>query len=390
MSRPYAPRSFLRHIPAELLREFFTMARLPSSVEWDEVADGDIEPVFAAWQALPPTDRERVEQAFRQVHDLATEDGVRALVTESKFQNRDKSEQLERLDGHYAKVLWAYIHDQPVFEVAATLYHADSLSPRFWRKRNGFPQVVPDERREAIVRLEQELSAYYLREQGRGHRCTVEVYSRRGRVYYFTYLDDYTGTFIGHVNGARLRRIPQRPAFEVVFVFHPEAGELDLYARGDKWVKQDLEDLFARVALGNAAAAVDPGRPVFELDPLIARDFPFPTDPADGIAGVRVRKLRVAAGADGRRITLEAAAKGPREDVYDLIDGWMNRERVAPGRVRVSRVTLRLDYVRSGPGRAMGMTFDLSWPDGTTLTGLGDRERELGEKYLRRWGIARA
>lgn len=71
------------------------------------------------------------------------------------------------------------------------------------------------------------------REQGRGQACTVEPYERNGALYLFLYLDDYTETHVGQNQFGKLERKPLRSAFEVVFVYNPVNGTLDLYAECD-------------------------------------------------------------------------------------------------------------------------------------------------------------
>jgi hypothetical protein len=45
--------------------------------------------------------------------------------------------------------------------------------------------------------------ALLYREQGRGHRCTVEHYARDECLYLFAYVDDYVETHTAHDAGSR-------------------------------------------------------------------------------------------------------------------------------------------------------------------------------------------
>src|SRR5262245_59468653 len=89
MKRHYAPRTFLRHVPKALLERFFRRHSLLGGLAWDALADGDIDPIYEVWQALPAPDRERVEMLFREADGLATPEGVRILVEEGRFHGVD-------------------------------------------------------------------------------------------------------------------------------------------------------------------------------------------------------------------------------------------------------------------------------------------------------------
>jgi hypothetical protein len=389
VSRPYAPRAFLRHVPPDLLRQFCDGQRIPLDLDWSALADGDVDPVYDAWLALPAADRERAEAMFRHVHEMATPFGVRTLVEEAVFQEHAVPPDLDELDGHHAKALWALLHYAPVFHTARVFVHSANLPSRYWRKRTGLPRVAPDSAPAARTALQNALADFYRREQGRGQRVTVEHYPRQGKWhYFFAYPDDYTGIYIGHNALGRLQRVPQRPAFEVVFVYDPAAGSLDLYAQGDKRVRAVLEDAFCEHILRCEPAAA-PSKPAYELNGLLDPGFWFPHDPADGVREVRVRRLRVAVAGSNRRLILEADPGGPPGDVHAMIDEWVNTANVPRSRMLATQATLAVTYLSAEDGRERTLTFTVSHPDSCDLKGKPEEQRDLGDKYLRRWGIAR-
>ncbi len=309
----YTPKTFFRLVPKDLLRRYFADRNELTDFPWDEAEDGgDVAPLFEAWQELPPAERAETESAFRAVWDLSSADGARILIEEGEFHQLDLATALDALDGFQHKALWVYVEHQRVFRVAHDINHADKLHRRYWRTRKDMPLKEPDDSTAMLEALGMAISAFY-REQGRGYDCRVECYLRGGRRhYYFAYPSDYTDTFVGYDGSGRFVRRAQKPAFEVVFVYDPIDGTLDLFAQGGKKVGRQLQEIFGRVILGEELGPENRVVTPFELHGLKSRDFAFPTDPADGIIEVRVKALRLAILGGSRRVTLEVDVGGAR------------------------------------------------------------------------------
>jgi hypothetical protein len=171
-----------------------------------------------------------------------------------------------------------------------------------------------------------------------------------------------------------------------VFVYDSQEGVLDLYAQGDRRLKAELRRIFCTVILHIEGGAGQCGDRTYDLNFLCSRGFTFPTDAADGIEEVRIRRLRLSLGDGARRITLEADPKGDREDVYDMMEECLSEKCLQHAAALETQVTLQFRLAPSG-GKPKKISFDASYPDSSTLKRLPDDERLLGEKYLKRWGI---
>lgn len=387
MSRQYAPRAVLRHLPFDLLRAYLDREEVDLGIDWATVPPDDIDPVYAAWLNLPADRRDRVEQMLRHVHELATPTGTRLLITEVGFEGVDVADAITPLPGHLARALWVLVRHPLAFHNARRMARAESLSTRYWQKVTDLPPLVPDASTPARNAFAQALARFYRDAQGRGQRCTVEYYFRGGQEhYFFCYPDDYAQTHTEHDLRGTLRRSPHRPTFELVFAYSPAANALDLYVPGDRRTRQEVQDLFFRTVLKSAPVPAAE-RPSYELDGLLDRSFPLPTDPADGVTQVRVRRLRVTL-PDGRdRVTLEADATADRDRVFDLFDRCLAS--YPRDRLHITQATISILYRPGAGGHEQSLTFDVTWPNSCGLKSLPDDQRALGEKYLRRWGILR-
>jgi hypothetical protein len=391
MARHYSPKAVLRHLPLDLLRTFLNQQDIPTAggplwPNWDALTDGDTTALYAAWRDLPNGPRERVELMLRQVHDMASEAGVREMIREALFRGPDIADQLAPLEGHHAKALWVLLNCGPAFHTARRLLSAASPVGRFWNLTTGFSGEAFDVTQTALAALRASIAALY-REQGRGHICTVEHFERDGVLYVFLYLDDYTQTHTAHNALGTLTRSPLRPAFELVFVYTQSAGTLDLYARGDRRWRSVLRDRFCEHVLHTTVPLATPGRRSYQLNGLIDRTFPLDTDPHRGILSAIVRRLRIVpADCLDQRVTLETTSGRARE-VYDMLDVHFPIERFPRCDLFVNLVTFTVTYVPNGEEGVRPLTFDVSFPDGCNLKSLSHDQREVGEWCLRQWGI---
>jgi hypothetical protein len=382
----YNPKHFLRQIPNAMLKEFFGRRGELTELKWDDLAEMDVDSVFDAWLALPETARAEVERSFRSVSDLSSAEGLQTLIEEGQFHRVDLTVCVNQLHGLHEKVFWVYLYHEKVFLSAGRLNRADHLNGRYWRRRTDLPAKKPDISHPTRELLARGISQYYQDHQGRGEHCKVEVYLRREKIhYFFAYPADYADTVIIYNDLGALERQLQKAAFEVVFAYNESSGTLDLFVQGDKNLRRDMEEIFARLVLKEELPEEGAGRQPYELNGLRSRDFDFPTDPEDSIQDVRVKALRLSIVGPGfGRITFESDARRKRGDIYDLMEKSLNHARMNAEAVNVTRAVL--DVVFATGARPKTENFYISYPDTCSLK---DTPEHLKIKeYLRRWGIA--
>lgn len=391
MGKEYAPRMFLRDVPNELLKEYFTKRGELAGINWDDLEETAMEPVYNAWQALPEQAQEEIERDFREIYDLASPEGTRAIVEEGRFHGTDLIDDIELHEGFLNKAFWVFLNHRRIFAVAYLLDRADRLNRRYWRKRKDIPRKEPDVSEQARQELGKVISAYYRENQGRGRHCHVDAYLRNGRYhYFFAYPQDYTDTFVGYTEAGEFDRRPQSPAFEVIFVYDPTDGALDLFAQGGKEIVRDLQQLFGRTILHEELGEEDTHTTPYELNGLKNADVAFPTDPTDRITEVRVRGIRFSVvGSPRRRITFEVDPKGSKDELYQLIDKALHKRELPLAMVNVSSATIQVRFDNtSGRGRSTKtVSFTISYPNSCSLR---DKPEHMTIKaYLKRWKIER-
>lgn len=384
MSRPFSPRAVIRTIPRPLLRAFCEAHRLPLDPRAD---DATVPQVVAVARSLPADLYPRFQAALRDVHDMATEEGTLALVTEARFRRLDVPPEFDAMEGPAARALWFLTYHRQAFHAARLVHAADRLSGRSSTTAVGLPDAVPPHALADLTPLRLALTEYYQTRQGRGRHCHIDPLERPPRLLLFVYLDDYAAVHVGFDGTDRLQRRPHRPAFEVVYQF-AAPGTLSVFARGRERVRVDLLELFCRHVLGMETLPEVVRRPAFRLDPLLRRDAARAPNADGGPLRARIRRLRVALPDSGQAVTLDAAEDGAWDDIHGMLDRHVPAAEFPRDELRVTAATLTVGYVRDGENRTL--EFNVTRRGSTDLTSKADELQTLGERLLRALGVTDA
>src|SRR5262249_32203084 len=144
MSRQYSPQAFLRQVPNALLKLFFERRNHLTHLHWYLYRETETNLIYRAWMDLPENEREAVESAFRDIHEMACEPGIQALIEEGRVLQKDLAQALHGLHGLHHKAMWAFLHHEDVFRRAFPFNHAQTLPQRYWNKRKNVPRKTPN------------------------------------------------------------------------------------------------------------------------------------------------------------------------------------------------------------------------------------------------------
>jgi hypothetical protein len=373
----FAPRAFFRQASNQMLARYFKSKGLLADVDFGSLRETEVEPIFEVYQRLSEADRTAVDADLRAAHTLGTENGELTLIEEGRFHQIELQDRFAELDNFHDRALFALLEHSAVFEVALLFIEADSRPRRYWRLAKGVPAVDPRDSAEDAERLGRTLGAYLRRTEGRGEPCTVEVYRRGNRHYFFAYPEDF-GTTQGEYVRGKFERRRVSLTFDIVFVYSKDEGACDVYFPGSYKRVPDLRQIFFREILGlDHDPALDDDR-VFDLNKLKRRGFRWSYPPEAGIVDVRVKKLRFAGiGGLKDRTTLEADPTKGRDAIYDQIertfvtDGQPEYDRGNKLPLSLMNITqagivvefARRKGIRGRPTR----TFDVSYPNACPL-----------------------
>ena len=366
MASQYSHLQFFRRVPNELLARYFSSQDVALGLDLTKLKPTEVEPLLSAFMQLDDERQAGMEAEFQDMHALACEGGVAALIDEADFHPDDTFvTELAKQEGFHAKVMWAFLEKPAYWRGAKMFLHADNVSPSYWKKRNDLPKLPPHVDDVDIAALAAAISALFVKE-GRGKNCKVEPYRRHNREYFFAYPEDFAQLGIEWVSNT-LKTLPHHPAFEIIFVYCEEEGSLDIYAPRNTKAVQDLQRAFAKTILNLETLAdgkID--KRVYDLTPLQDANFDFTIAPTSGITSAMVTRMRLTLkhGAK-RRITLEADTKTNPKAVYDLRDSLQ-----LPAH-HITQLGVKVTFGPVDGKRARTRTFNITYPNSCALNNDG-------------------
>ena len=116
----------------------------------------------------------------------------------------------------------------------------------------------------------------------------------------------------------------------------------------------------------------------------------FPTDAGDGIESVRVNHLRLMPiDTVGERVTLECMRQATHT-IWQMAQDRFGANNPFNGGWTVTQAKLTIRFQpEAGARRGKTLPLTITMPHGCDLKDRTERERMIGEKYLRRWGFVR-
>lgn len=365
MVREYQPRRFFRHAPNLMLQRYFGLHDVLSNVGFGSLTETQVEPIYEAWLALPDDVRKEMEQDFQAIDELATEGGSRAILDEALWHGEDLAEQFAAHSSFHERAFWTFLERPQYWQGAIAFHHADVVPVSYWRKRKNLPRKPASVDAASIRQLEQSLSSYFHKTQGRGENCRVDCYKRNDLDYFFAYPEDYAQANV-EWEGKEFIFRRRHPAFEIIFVYSQNDGTLDICLTGYRKTMPDLQEIFANTILKSELGPDERDERVYDLDPMRSRQFQFVYDPESGISDVAVRKLRLTVYGTGERITLEADPTYGKHAVFDLLD------KVAKGiplsQMVVTQVGVKVTFaIDPSSKRIRTRSFEISWPNSSSL-----------------------
>jgi len=370
----YSHRHFFRNVPNEMLEQYFEKKKVDLGIDFRKPEHSKPDAILEAFSGLKPKKQASIEAEFQDIHALACEGGIQALIDEAPFHDDESfKERIGAIDGFHAKVMWAYLNHDNYWRGASMFLHADNVSPSYWRKRNDLPKVPPNIEDDDLKKLEQAISGVFSNE-GRGKNCKVEPYRRYNKEYFFAYPEDYAISTPEWVSDS-LKIQAHHPAFEIIFVYCQDEGALDIYAPRNGKRIPDLQRLFAETILHLSSlpdGQIDTR--AFDLSPVMRPDFEFQIEPTSRIKRAIVTRLRLSMQhGSRRRITLEADISKNENAVFDLL-----KEITVPI-YHISQVGVRVYFEPRFGKKATHKDFNVTWPSSCALNhdGLDEEIRTM-------------
>lgn len=354
MAHHYTLINFVRQASNALLAEYIAAKSITLAVDPKTLKPRNIEPITTAIDRLPESEQTTINRDFQRIAALGDEGGIRQIIQEGRFQERDLVPELAAQNSFLNKSFWTFQNAPSVFDGAAQLAVPFSRG-RYWKRGLPVTGAVGDPQTK-LKMLEEAVSWFFRQEEGRGKACKIEYY-RRGSLHQFhAFPEDFPAAPLAW-SPLGLSPHPYRPAFEVVFVYHAEQSSLDIYFEGGKATVERLWEIFATVVLG-IRDVPKASKPSYHLDRLKGRRFPFIRPPDSPIVDVRVKRLVFALlGARSTSFSVEADVTDDPDALYVAMDRVVA---VPLSATKVISATLRATVDPRDGGKNRVRSFDLS------------------------------
>jgi hypothetical protein len=363
MPAHYNLRSFLRQLSRELLSELFEHHAIEIGLDLSALKKRQIDPIFAAINALADDRRQPLDEDFRNIDSLSTPGGISQIIQEARFQGFDIIEDLRPIASLIDRAAWACLHHRPVFDAAIRLAVGELLPGRYWKRRLPVEPRPGADLAGMVKPLETAISTHFTEQEGRGKACQVDYLKRRDLHYFLAHPEDFPASPLAWTaQGLNPHRY--RPAFEIVFVFDDAAGWLDIYCVAGKETVQRLHSVFAKTVIA-LQDLPELAKPAYALEGLKSRNFQFLRPPDSPIRDVRLKRLGFAMLGESTKISIETDPIGDRFALHQEMERVFSAGRAEPKRIAVAQtkvigatITARIDQDGSKPTRTR--TFDIT------------------------------
>ena len=137
MASQYQHRQFFRRVPNALLARYFEARDVDLGVEFGDLTETQVEPVFEVFTALPVEQQANMEVDFQDINALATDGDIEALRNEVTFyEDENFPEATSAIDGYHENVLDLRVQvPDPVESIDVAGYPVGIFRPGRLRQR---------------------------------------------------------------------------------------------------------------------------------------------------------------------------------------------------------------------------------------------------------------
>ena len=380
---------FFRHAPAVSLEKYFQKFPSPVSeaVDWKELPKNFSKLLIEAVDGLSEDDLAVLNTNAERINEMTDEIGQDALL--AVISPEDFSDFKTLHNGH-DRALYVFLRDQEAFKRAEDIRFSDSnRKSRMWAGYLG-----PKEAGVSVDPLDLELfkDKVSALSQASG-KVKIEVFSRTkpygdGQelelVQVMIYREGLPESIDVFDDDDLISQVV-RPVREVVLSYEPQSGQIEIIA-DDGAIRENVVKAFAETMLGTEIDGERVPLKQYDLSKLL-NHFDFPTDPDDGIESVKISMLKLRPYDSGNKVTLEVAAK-EQQTIHQVSREWFATHDPLGGGFLVAQTKLTIKFAADSESpRGKTIPVKISYPNNCDLKSRTEKERLIGDKYLKKWGL---
>lgn len=380
-------RNFIRHTSPARLEEYFAHKAIAvHGVDWSQEQAEVAKNVIQLVDHLSEADKARLRVDAERVCHMADDIGQAALLSVAKDQAT-----FTGLQNGIERSHWVYINEPDSFRHAEDIRYADQY--RHGRNWSGYQveagiSLATDP--VSLATFKDKVKALF----GLGDKVKLELFERtmpdeEGNdidvVQVMVYQEGLPDSYLEFEGEDIVSRI-RRPVSEHAITYAPETGVIEVVAarreRRDTIAKAFTEDLLKQPVEADSL----PLRR-YDLSPLL-QDQPLDWDAEDGIESVQVVMMKLKDLAGDGRVQLEVPAKREIGFHEYAREHFCECNPLTSGSFTPTQAQLSIRFhPENGSNLHKVLPLKITMPHGCDLRSRTERERLIGEKYLKRWGL---
>jgi hypothetical protein len=383
-------RNFIHHSSAQGLQEYFTNKNIAvSGVDWSQDQAAVASNVIQLLVHLSPEDRARLRIDAERINQMADEVGQAALLS-----SVTNTVQLSQMESALERSRWVYLHEPDRFRHAEDIRYADQY--RHGRNWSGYQVDATLPLHTDPVAMET-FKAKIKSLLGLGEKVKIELFDRTmpddygngvDVVQVMIYQEGLPDSYLEFEGDENIVSRIRRPVSEHAITYASDSGVIEVVAakreRRDIIAKAFTEDLLKQPVEADKVPLRQ-----YCLDPLI-EGKPLDWDLDDRIESVQLIMLKLQDTNKQGRVIVEVPAKSDMEFHDYCREHFSEFNPVTSKAFLPTQATISIRFQPDqGSNRSKILPVKISLPNGCDLRSRTERERLIGEKYLKRWGLVK-
>ncbi len=286
----------------------------------------------------------------------------------------------------YEKGVHVFLENQEFWESLCDLAQSRNCdASRLWIEYNNLPPRPPKVDDADLRKLEGVMVMFFSKTRPKT-TCHIHSYIRKTQYNYFATIRDnpkYREMFVEEDGKETVRPAPFVPPLRIIFVYD-ERGQFSIYGEMDKKDFDPLARELVKVLVDYDGAFDRVPKKEYCLEALKDRNLDWKVEAADCIEKPQVCALTISPVDDEN---MRLALSNRKRNLYDCMDDYLQRDRLSNESIMVHAASIYIKPVNH-PANIKPFTFRITQTS-CGLKNLGDGQRELGEKYVRKMGFVR-
>ncbi len=382
--RQFTISHFVQNLNIELLEAYFKQAGInfPDNLK---ITEDDKKPNADAIEtyigSLDVTQQEKIINDFIEINELSYEGGILTILDVGNTYKIALLDEVSTLIGYNNQSLFCFLNYKDTFQLAMQFAHFDNLSTK--TVKYGLLKKSQEEvnNNEIKADLEAELKVYFKQKEGRGQNCNIQITTYKDRVFYRALPQNYSQFVFEYDLSGKLNRNLVNPVFEVIFIYYPSEGKIELSCNFRNKRRKELIDIFNKVVLKDDKNLED-GLQTYDFNRIVADDFVMPLKSEDKVSWAYLKQIRFSYKyISARKIILEVDDKNT--DGAKALHEMIKEHRLQLDQLNVTQATCKIKF--EGAGNKGSVTTVITFPDKCNLSDTPTHQK--AKEYLKYWKL---